>query len=249
MLARAADPRRARARRRPRPRRRRHDRDRRRRPSASILERFRPLGVSIVSEEIGFLDGQLDARRRRPDRRLAQREARHPVLQPLDRGRRRQPHGRRPLRRTSTTSARARSGPRARGEGAWLERRAARRRAAEGRASRSSASRRRSRRSSPTDAARSSALAHRLRVMGSLALSLCHLAAGRVDGVCSLKAARSVDIAAGAAPLPRGRPRRSSCSTTRARSARPSSTSRSVRASPRRERPTLCRQIADALRG
>ena len=39
-------------------------------------------------------------------------------------------------------------------------------------------------------------LAGRLRVMGSLALSLCHLAAGRVDGVCSLKTARSVDIAA-----------------------------------------------------
>ncbi len=39
-------------------------------------------------------------------------------------------------------------------------------------------------------------LAYRLRVMGSLALSLCHLAAGRVDAVCSLKAARSVDIAA-----------------------------------------------------
>ena len=39
-------------------------------------------------------------------------------------------------------------------------------------------------------------VAHRLRVMGSLALSLCHLAAGRVDGVCSLKEARSVDIAA-----------------------------------------------------
>ena len=39
-------------------------------------------------------------------------------------------------------------------------------------------------------------LAYRLRIMGSLALSLCHLAAGRVDGVCSLKAARSVDIAA-----------------------------------------------------
>jgi myo-inositol-1(or 4)-monophosphatase len=30
-----------------------------------------------------------------------------------------------------------------------------------------------------------------------LALSLCQLAAGRVDAVCSLKAARSVDIAAG----------------------------------------------------
>lgn len=40
-------------------------------------------------------------------------------------------------------------------------------------------------------------LAYRVRIMGSLALSLCHLAAGRVDAVCSLKAARSVDIAAG----------------------------------------------------
>jgi myo-inositol-1(or 4)-monophosphatase len=39
-------------------------------------------------------------------------------------------------------------------------------------------------------------LAYRLRIMGSLALSLCHLAAGRVDGVCSLKPARAVDIAA-----------------------------------------------------
>jgi myo-inositol-1(or 4)-monophosphatase len=39
-------------------------------------------------------------------------------------------------------------------------------------------------------------VAGRLRVMGSLALSLCHLAAGRVDGVVALKAARSVDIAA-----------------------------------------------------
>jgi len=39
-------------------------------------------------------------------------------------------------------------------------------------------------------------VAERVRVMGSLALSLCHLAAGRVDGVVSLKPARSVDIAA-----------------------------------------------------
>jgi myo-inositol-1(or 4)-monophosphatase len=37
---------------------------------------------------------------------------------------------------------------------------------------------------------------HRLRLFGSLALSLCHLADGRVDAVCSLKPARSVDIAA-----------------------------------------------------
>jgi myo-inositol-1(or 4)-monophosphatase len=39
-------------------------------------------------------------------------------------------------------------------------------------------------------------LVGRVRVMGSLALTLCHLAAGRVDAVCSLKPARSVDIAA-----------------------------------------------------
>jgi myo-inositol-1(or 4)-monophosphatase len=46
-------------------------------------------------------------------------------------------------------------------------------------------------------AAAMTGVAYRLRIMGSLALSLCHLAAGRVDAVCSLKPARSVDIAAG----------------------------------------------------
>jgi myo-inositol-1(or 4)-monophosphatase len=39
--------------------------------------------------------------------------------------------------------------------------------------------------------------AYRLRIMGSLALSLCHLASGRLDAVCSLKPYRSVDVAAG----------------------------------------------------
>ena len=46
------------------------------------------------------------------------------------------------------------------------------------------------------NAARFVGVADRLRVMGSLAITLCHLAAGRVDGVVSLKPARSVDIAA-----------------------------------------------------
>jgi len=46
------------------------------------------------------------------------------------------------------------------------------------------------------DAPKIADLAYRLRIMGSLALSLCHLAAGRVDAVCSLKGARAVDIAA-----------------------------------------------------
>jgi myo-inositol-1(or 4)-monophosphatase len=46
------------------------------------------------------------------------------------------------------------------------------------------------------NAARFDGVAYRLRIMGSLAITLCHLAAGRVDGVVSLKGARSVDIAA-----------------------------------------------------
>ena len=46
------------------------------------------------------------------------------------------------------------------------------------------------------DAAKVVDVAYRLRIFGSLALSLCFLAAGRLDGVCSLKGARSVDIAA-----------------------------------------------------
>jgi myo-inositol-1(or 4)-monophosphatase len=39
-------------------------------------------------------------------------------------------------------------------------------------------------------------LAYRLRVMGSLALALCQLAAGRADAVCSLRPIRALDIAA-----------------------------------------------------
>jgi myo-inositol-1(or 4)-monophosphatase len=46
------------------------------------------------------------------------------------------------------------------------------------------------------DAPKVAELAYRLRVMGSLALSLSYLSAGRLDAVCSLKPARSVDIAA-----------------------------------------------------
>ena len=46
------------------------------------------------------------------------------------------------------------------------------------------------------DAPKVAELAYRLRLMGSLALALSYLAAGRLDAVCSLKPARSVDIAA-----------------------------------------------------
>jgi myo-inositol-1(or 4)-monophosphatase len=89
-------------------------------------------------------------------------------------------------------------------------------------------------------------LAYRLRIMGSLAISLCHLAAGRVDGVVSLKAARSVDIAAGqllvrecglAIDLPDDRPFEDAKLDLGARS-------RVVAAGT----PELCRELADALR-
>ena len=133
--------------------------------------------------------------RRRSDRRVGQREARDPVLLALARRRGRPDDGRRRSSATSTTSAPARNG------------------------SRSAASARRST-ASPLDApgpkdrdrdplargdddrcdrgrrAGMRGVAHRVRVMGSLALSLCHLAAGRVDAVCCLKPARSIDIAA-----------------------------------------------------
>jgi myo-inositol-1(or 4)-monophosphatase len=46
------------------------------------------------------------------------------------------------------------------------------------------------------DVSKVDGLAYRLRITGSLALSLCQLASGRIDAVCSLKGARSVDIAA-----------------------------------------------------
>ena len=89
-------------------------------------------------------------------------------------------------------------------------------------------------------------VAYRLRIMGSLALALCNLAAGRLDGVCSLKPARSFDIAAaqllvreqglaidlfedppfGSAPLELGRRSRVAAAGT----------------------PELCARLADALR-
>jgi len=159
-----------------------------------VLERFLPLGVSIVSEEIGFLegsstlvvvdpiDGSLNAKRGIPFFSLSIAVAEGQRMDDVhfafvhDFG--------------SGEEWTAR-----RGQGAWLDGR-------------------------PLGGVRPkdtletlgleatltsliaehvgafAPLAHRIRVMGSLALSLCHLAAGRMDGVCSLKEARSVDIAA-----------------------------------------------------
>ena len=68
--------------------------------------------------------------------------------------------------------------------------------------------------------------AHRLRIMGSLAISLCHLAAGRVDAVCSSSPrARSTSRPASCSSASAAS--RSSCSRTR-RSSRHRSTSSDV---------------------
>ena len=173
-------------------------------------------------------------RRRRPDRRLAQREARHRLL--------------------LSVSIAVASGPTmgdvdfgfvhdfGTGEewtgdarrGARRERCAARRSAAEGRieilsfeATRTAVSRRAGR-------GRSSALRTAFGIMGSLALSLCHLAAGRVDAVCSLcrrgpSTSRPRSSSSANAGL-------RSTSSTRRRSGRRRSTWKGVHAWPRRER-------------
>jgi myo-inositol-1(or 4)-monophosphatase len=159
-----------------------------------VLEHFRPLGVSIVSEEAGFvdgdstvvvvdpIDGSLNAKRGIPFFSVSIAVAAGRRMEDV--------HFAYVYDFGSNEEWTAR-----RGEGAWLN-------------------------GEPLGAVRPkdeieilsfeatltslvaehaaafTGLAHRLRVMGSLALSLCHLAGGRVDGVCSLKAARSVDIAA-----------------------------------------------------
>ena len=159
-----------------------------------VLERLRPLGVSVVSEEIGFLegsstlvvvdpiDGSLNAKRGIPFFSLSIAVAEGNRMDDV--------HFAYVYDFGAGEEWTAR-----RGEGAWLD-------------------------GEPLGGVRPkdvletlgfeatltsliadhvgafSTLAHRIRVMGSLALSLCHLAAGRMDGVCSLKEARSVDIAA-----------------------------------------------------
>jgi len=159
-----------------------------------VLDRFRPLGVSIVSEEVGVvdgnetvvvvdpIDGSLNAKRGIPFFSLS--------IAVADGRRMEDVHFAYVYDFGSGEEWTAR-----RGQGAWLD------------AERLGGVRPKERieilnfEATLTTlvaerAAAFEGIAHRLRVMGSLALSLCHLAAGRVDAVCSLKEARSVDIAA-----------------------------------------------------
>jgi myo-inositol-1(or 4)-monophosphatase len=159
-----------------------------------VLERLRPLGVSIVSEEVGRIDGDstlvvvdpidgsLNAKRGIPFFSLSIAVAGGDRMDDV--------HTAYVYDFGSGEEWTAR-----RGEGAWLDgdplgavRPKDRIEILSFEATLTSLIAER--------AAAFTGVAHRLRVMGSLALSLCHLAAGRVDGVCSLKEARSVDIAA-----------------------------------------------------
>ena len=159
-----------------------------------ILERFRPLGVSIVSEEVGMIegsstlvvvdpiDGSLNAKRGIPFFALSLAVAEGDRLDDV--------HFAYVYDFGTGEEWTAR-----RGAGAWLDgaplgavRPKERIEILSFEATLTSLVAER--------AAALTGLAQRLRVMGSLALSLCHLAAGRVDAVCSLKEARSVDIAA-----------------------------------------------------
>ena len=161
-----------------------------------ILERLQGIdGTTIVSEEVGIvgdgptrivvdpIDGSLNAKRGIP------------FFSRLDRGRRGRRRWTTSSSATSTTSAPARSGSAERGKGALLNggdlgpiypKEEIEILSFEATLTSSVAEK----------AAAMVGVAYRLRIMGSLALSLCHLAAGRVDAVCSLKGARSVDIAA-----------------------------------------------------
>jgi myo-inositol-1(or 4)-monophosphatase len=160
----------------------------------AIVERFRGTGATIVSEEVGVLegsdtlvvidpiDGSLNAKRGIPFFSLSIAVAEGETMEDVvfgfvhDFGSREEWTARR-------------------GEGAWLDgeplgavRPKDEIEILSFEATRTSLVAR--------DAPKVAELAYRLRIMGSLALSFCHLAAGRVDAVCSLKPARSVDIAA-----------------------------------------------------
>ena len=153
---------------------------------------------TLVSEELGervFGSGKPWRVVCRPDRRLPEREARHPVLLALGRGRGRRTMGDVVFGYVYDFGS-GEEWTAERGGGAFLN--GVRLGAVEPKDAIEILSFEATTTAQVADkAAAMVGTAYRLRIMGSLALSLCHLAAGRVDAVCSLKPARSVDIAAG----------------------------------------------------
>ena len=161
-------------------------------------------GAALHRGQRGARDGRLrrsrHARGRRPDRRLGQRQAR--AAAPLDLDRRRARRRRWPTSSsaTSTTSGPRRSGSRgaarARGSNrALLSRAAGERRGHDGRLELlgiESADPRWVR--DAADALAESC--YRLRALGTMASTVCQVAAARLDGMVSLKRCRAVDVAA-----------------------------------------------------
>ena len=151
----------------------------------------------------GRLRRQRCAGHHRPDRRLAERQARAPPPRAVDRGR-----GRRRRWPTSCSATCTTSGPREewwarRGEGAWLQRRARSTRASASAAARDGQARDRSGSSRPTRAGwrrRSTGSCYAATACARSARSpssLCQVAGARFDGMLSLRNSRGVDAAAG----------------------------------------------------
>ena len=170
------------------------------------LDRLHDEGArfTVVSEERG--DGRprqpRPARRRGPDRRLDQRQARAARTTPLDRGRRRPDDGRRAVR----VRARLRAG---RGVGGLARRRRRRstacaldpglgeRRTRDGKLELVGVESADPRWVRDVDRRRWWSVAHRLRAIGAIASTLCQVAAARLDGMTTLRRCRAVDAAAG----------------------------------------------------
>ena len=209
-----------------------------------MLARFDGLDdVTFVSEEVGIGSATAAHVVSRPDRRLAQREARHRLLLAVRRRRRRADDGRRRLRlRPRLRHGRGVDGDARRGR--VPERRAARRRRGRGpieilafEATRTASSRRRRRRWSTSPTA-----------CGSWARSRCRSATSRRAAWTPLLAQagafgrhrRRRSCSSGSAGS------RSTCSRIRP-STRHRSTSWGAHGSPQRGTPELCQQLAAAL--
>ena len=176
------------------------------------LDRLHEQGYRFLRPLGGARRDRLRRRQRagdhRSDRRLAQRQARHPPPRAVDRRRRRPDDGRRRVRLRARLRARARSGGRAaaRAPGSTASSSTTRwaSAAATTGASRCSASSRPTRAGWPPRRATLCSCCYRIRALGTIAASLCQVAAARFDGMVSLRRSRGRRCRGGAADRARG---------------------------------------------
>ena len=158
------------------------------------------IGLTAVSEERGHVPiagGGPGPRGHRPDRRLAQREAPDAAVRGLDRRRRRRHDGRRHLRVREGPRARARSGGPSAGDGAFLDGAQLPQLPEDAELELLALEMIRPQHVLSTAEALAATGAARLRAIGSVALSLCFVAAGRFDALVTL-----VDLPVGRLPRP-----------------------------------------------